>query len=127
MVDDFGTVINPLMLEGQVHGGIAQGIGQALHEHAAFDEQGQLVAGSLMDYTLPRADVLPRFDRFPQHRRKNNVLGVKGRASRCHRRAAGGDLGADGCARRNPCRHAGNAGGIWRALHGFCRFDEAAE
>ncbi|MGB1871938.1 MAG: xanthine dehydrogenase family protein molybdopterin-binding subunit, partial [Candidatus Puniceispirillaceae bacterium] len=79
VVDDFGTVINPLMLEGQVHGGIAQGIGQALHEHAAFDEQGQLVAGSLMDYTLPRADDLPRFDIcFRNIPCKNNVLGVKG-------------------------------------------------
>ena len=79
VVDDFGTVINPLMLEGQVHGGIAQGIGQALHEHAAFDEQGQLVAGSLMDYTLPRADDLPQFDiSFRNIPCKNNILGVKG-------------------------------------------------
>jgi carbon-monoxide dehydrogenase large subunit len=79
VVDDFGTVINPMMLEGQVHGGVAQGIGQALHEHAAFDEQGQLVAGSLMDYALPRADDLPRFDiSFRNIPCKNNVLGVKG-------------------------------------------------
>jgi carbon-monoxide dehydrogenase large subunit len=79
VVDDFGTVINPLMLEGQVHGGIAQGVGQALHEHAAFDDQGQLVAGSLMDYALPRADDLPRFDiSFRNIPCKNNILGVKG-------------------------------------------------
>ena len=79
VVDDFGTVINPLTLEGQIHGGIAQGIGQAMYEHAAFDDQGQLMAGSLMDYTLPRADHLPRFDiHFRNIPCKNNVLGVKG-------------------------------------------------
>ena len=79
VVDDFGAVINPLMLEGQIHGGIAQGIGQAIHEHAAFDEQGQLVAGSLMDYRLPRADDLPSFDiHFRSIPCKNNILGVKG-------------------------------------------------
>ena len=79
VVDDFGNVINPLTLAGQVHGGIAQGIGQAIHEYAAFDEQGQLVAGSLMDYALPRAADLPAFDihfrNIPCH---NNLLGVKG-------------------------------------------------
>jgi len=79
VVDDFGTVINPLMLEGQIHGGIAQGIGQAIHEYAAFDEQGQLVAGSLMDYRLPRAADLPTFDiHFRNIPCKNNILGVKG-------------------------------------------------
>jgi len=79
VVDDFGAVINPMTLEGQVHGGIAQGIGQAIHEYAAFDDQGQLVAGSLMDYKLPRADDLPRFDiSFRNIPCKNNVLGVKG-------------------------------------------------
>ena len=79
VVDDFGAVINPLMLEGQIHGGIAQGIGQAIHEYAAFDEQGQLVAGSLMDYRLPRAADLPTFDiHFRSIPCKNNILGVKG-------------------------------------------------
>ena len=79
VVDDFGTVINPLMLEGQIHGGIAQGVGQAMYEHAAFDDQGQLMAGSLMDYTLPRADHLPDFDiHFRNIPCENNVLGVKG-------------------------------------------------
>lgn len=79
VVDDFGTVINPMMLEGQIHGGIAQGIGQAIHEHAVFDEQGQLVSGSLMDYRLPRADDLPAFDiHFRNIPCKNNILGVKG-------------------------------------------------
>jgi carbon-monoxide dehydrogenase large subunit len=60
VVDDVGTVINPLVVEGQVHGGLAQGIGQALMETCAYDEAtGQLLSGSLMDYALPRADDLP--------------------------------------------------------------------
>ena len=58
-VDDFGIVINPMIVEGQVHGGIAQGVGQALLESAVYDGDGQLVTGSLMDYTMPRADNLP--------------------------------------------------------------------
>ena len=61
-VDDFGTVINPMIVEGQVHGGIAQGIGQALLEQGLYDkESGQLVTGSYMDYAMPRADDLPDF------------------------------------------------------------------
>ncbi len=60
-VDDFGTVINPMIVEGQVHGGVAQGIGQALLELGAYDESGQLVTGSFMDYAMPRADDLPSF------------------------------------------------------------------
>ena len=54
-VDDFGTVVNPMIVEGQVHGGIAQGVGQALLEGAIYDKDGQLVTGSLMDYCVPRA------------------------------------------------------------------------
>ena len=65
VVDDFGMVINPLTLEGQIHGGVAQGVGQALYEFMAYDEDGQLLSGSLMDYTLPRADDLPRIDIIP--------------------------------------------------------------
>ncbi len=60
-VDDFGEVINPMIVEGQVHGGIAQGIGQALLEHGVYDGMGQLVTGSFMDYCMPRADDLPNF------------------------------------------------------------------
>jgi carbon-monoxide dehydrogenase large subunit len=60
-VDDFGIVINPMIVEGQVHGGVAQGVGQALLENAVYDQSGQLVSGSLMDYTMPRADNLPSF------------------------------------------------------------------
>ncbi|MGA1519912.1 MAG: xanthine dehydrogenase family protein molybdopterin-binding subunit, partial [Burkholderiaceae bacterium] len=58
-VDDFGTIINPMIVEGQVHGGLAQGIGQALYENAQYDETGQLMTGSYMDYTMPRADNFP--------------------------------------------------------------------
>ena len=79
VVDDFGKVINPMTLEGQIHGGIAQGVGQALYEHMPYDDEGQLLAGSLMDYTLPRADHLPQLD---IHTRNipclNNPLGAKG-------------------------------------------------
>jgi carbon-monoxide dehydrogenase large subunit len=60
-VDDFGVIVNPMIVEGQVHGGIAQGVGQALLEGAVYDGGGQLVTGSLMDYTMPRADNLPSF------------------------------------------------------------------
>jgi len=58
-VNDFGVVVNPLLVEGQAHGGIAQGIGQALYERVAYSEEGQLLSGSYMDYCLPRADDLP--------------------------------------------------------------------
>lgn len=61
-VDDFGTIINPMIVEGQVHGGLVQGIGQALLEHCVYDrETGQLVTGSFMDYAMPRADDFPAF------------------------------------------------------------------
>jgi carbon-monoxide dehydrogenase large subunit len=59
-VDDVGTVINPLTLKGQIHGGVAQGVGQALMEQVVYDpESGQLMTASLMDYAIPRADTLP--------------------------------------------------------------------
>jgi carbon-monoxide dehydrogenase large subunit len=60
-VDDFGIIINPMIVEGQVHGGIAQGIGQALLEGASYNSDGQLVTGSFMDYAMPRANDLPSF------------------------------------------------------------------
>jgi carbon-monoxide dehydrogenase large subunit len=58
-VDDVGNVINPMIVDGQIHGGLAQGIGQALFEGAIYDEDAQLINGSYMDYTMPRADDLP--------------------------------------------------------------------
>ncbi len=79
MVNDFGTVINPMLVAGQAHGGVVQGIGQALMEHAIFDEQGQPVAGTFMDYALPRATDAPDFS-IENHSVpcKTNRLGVKG-------------------------------------------------
>jgi aerobic carbon-monoxide dehydrogenase large subunit len=80
VVDDFGRTINPLLLEGQVHGGIVQGIGQALLEHAVYDgDSGQLLSGSFMDYAMPRAGDLPSFA-FSTHNvpTTSNPLGVKG-------------------------------------------------
>ncbi|MCZ6508982.1 MAG: xanthine dehydrogenase family protein molybdopterin-binding subunit [Alphaproteobacteria bacterium] len=80
VVDDFGDTVNPLLIEGQVHGGIVQGLGQALHEHTVYDEQsGQLVTGSFMDYTLPRADNFPNFDFTMRNVPcKTNPMGLKG-------------------------------------------------
>ena len=60
-VDDFGHIINPMIVDGQVHGGVAQGIGQALLEHGRYDDYGQLLTGSYMDYCMPRADDVPEF------------------------------------------------------------------
>ena len=65
-MDDCGNVINPLLVAGQVHGGIAQGLGQALYEHAVYDEDGQLITGELMDYAIPRARMMP-MDRMQSH------------------------------------------------------------
>ncbi len=80
VVDDFGVVVNPALLAGQVHGGLAQGIGQALLERTVYDPaSGQLLSGSLMDYVLPRADDLPRFDfDWVVIPCRTNPLGVKG-------------------------------------------------
>jgi carbon-monoxide dehydrogenase large subunit len=80
VVDDFGRIINPLLLEGQVHGGIVQGIGQALVEHTVYDpDSGQLLTGSFMDYAMPRAGNTPSFA-FSTHNVPTtaNPLGVKG-------------------------------------------------
>ncbi len=78
-VDDIGAAVNPLLVEGQVHGGLAQGIAQALFEEANYDEQGTLVTGTFVDYTLPSASDLPSFttDRT-ETRSTTNPLGVKG-------------------------------------------------
>ncbi len=82
VVDDFGTLVNPLLVAGQVQGGVAQGIGQALHEHTVYDEGGQLLTGSFMDYCLPRADDLSALELeliedFPC---VTNPMGIKGAA-----------------------------------------------
>lgn len=79
VVDDFGVLMNPRLAEGQVHGGVAQGIGQAVTEHVVFDEDGQLLTASFMDYSMPRADNLPMiaFHTEPVPS-KNNAFGMKG-------------------------------------------------
>ncbi len=79
MVNDFGTVINPLLVAGQSHGGVVQGIGQALFEHVVYSEDGQLLSGSFTDYALPRADDVPSFAMdFHSVPAKTNLLGAKG-------------------------------------------------
>jgi carbon-monoxide dehydrogenase large subunit len=78
-VDDCGNVINPLLVAGQVHGGIAQGLGQALYEHAVYDESGQLVTGELMDYAIPRAHMMPHLEcSHTTTPSPVNPMGVKG-------------------------------------------------
>jgi len=79
MVNDFGTVINPMLVEGQAHGGVVQGLGQAFMEQTVYDEQGQLLTGSFMDYAMPRASDSPAFT-IASHPvpAKTNTLGVKG-------------------------------------------------
>ena len=77
--DDFGIIINPMIVEGQVHGGLVQGIGQALLENCNYDEDGQLLSGSYMDYTMPRATDVPSFHVDTTVTRcEHNPLGVKG-------------------------------------------------
>jgi aerobic carbon-monoxide dehydrogenase large subunit len=79
-VDDFGNVVNPMIVEGQVHGGLVQGIGQALQEGVIYDESGQLLTGSYMDYTMPRAHDFPNFEVVTSGGTActSNSLGVKG-------------------------------------------------
>jgi carbon-monoxide dehydrogenase large subunit len=78
-VNDFGTIINPLLTDGQTHGGVVQGLGQCLLEHVVYDEQGQLLTGSFMDYAMPRASDMPEVE-FVSHPvpAGTNPLGVKG-------------------------------------------------
>jgi len=79
VVDDFGNLINPMLAEGQVHGGVAQGIGQAVTEHVVFDEDGQLLTASFMDYALPRAEHVPIIRFVPEPVPSTaNPMGMKG-------------------------------------------------
>jgi carbon-monoxide dehydrogenase large subunit len=78
-VDDFGVLINPMIVEGQVHGGIAQGVGQALHEGVVYNSDGQLISASYMDYQMPRAGDLPSYVvETTETRCPSNPLGIKG-------------------------------------------------
>ena len=112
-VDDVGRVINPMIVEGQVQGGVAQGIGQALLEAAVYDPSGQLMSGSIMDYTMPRANDLPNIHVATENTMcTHNPLGSKG----CGEVGAigsppGGHQRGRGCAeglRRAPPGHAGD-------------------
>ncbi len=97
MVNDFGTVINPMLVAGQCHGGVLQGIGQAFLEHTAYDDDGQLLTGSYMDYAIARAHNAPDF-KFFSHPvpAKSNPLGIKG------------------------CGEAGCAGGLTSVMNALC-------
>jgi len=78
-LNDFGRLINPMIVEGQVHGGLAQGIGQALLEGAVYDGSGQLVTASFMDYAMPRADDFPEMvSGLTEVPATTNPLGIKG-------------------------------------------------
>ena len=77
--DDLGYAMNPLLMEGQIYGGAVQGVGQALYEQAVYDDDGQLVTGSFMDYCMPRADSSPAFDfAYTEVPTPRNALGIKG-------------------------------------------------
>jgi carbon-monoxide dehydrogenase large subunit len=79
VVDDFGNLINPLLAEGQVHGGVIQGLGQALHEQVVYDEDGQLLTASFMDYAMPRALDVPNISFTSEPVPSTaNVMGMKG-------------------------------------------------
>ena len=112
-VDDFGIVINPMIVEGQVHGGVAQGVGQALLEGAVYDKDGQLVTGSFMDYSMPRADNLPSLkvdttdDEMPVQSARHQGLRRGGR----DRGAGGGDQRHHRRDRHRGFGHAGDAPG----------------
>jgi carbon-monoxide dehydrogenase large subunit len=76
-VDDAGHLINPLIVEGQIHGGLAQGIGQAMIEEVVYNSDGQLVTGSFMDYALPRAIDFPRFELDAPSRRRRSTRSAR--------------------------------------------------
>jgi aerobic carbon-monoxide dehydrogenase large subunit len=79
IVDDFGATVNPILLEGQVHGGVVQGIGQAIFENTVYDSSGQLLTASFLDYTMPRADGVPDFHFETRNvPSKTNAFGMKG-------------------------------------------------
>jgi len=80
VVDDLGRVLNPLIVRGQIHGGVVQGVGQALIEQQVYDRgSGQLLSGSFMDYAMPRADLMPEIDAtLEEVPCTTNPLGVKG-------------------------------------------------
>ena len=135
-VDDVGTVVNPMLLKAQMHGGIVQGIGQALVEDIVYDADGQLITGSLMDYCLPRADDTCNMDIISAPTiTSSNLIGAKGGGESGPTGASAGDDQCRGrclkAARRKSHRHAGNAaadlagdtdGESFRGLAHACHF-----
>ncbi|MBV9790791.1 MAG: molybdopterin-dependent oxidoreductase, partial [Chloroflexi bacterium] len=121
-VDDVGRVINPLIVEGQIHGGIAQGLAQALYEGAVYDENGQLLTGSFMDYAIPRADMVPSYELDRTETPSPvNPMGVKGAGE-------AGTIGSGACVSNavvDALSHLGirhldmpyTAEKVWRAIH----------
>jgi aerobic carbon-monoxide dehydrogenase large subunit len=79
VIDDVGRMVNPMLVKGQIHGGVVQGLGQALFENLVYDDEGQVIAGSFMDYAMPRADDVPFFE-VDSHEVPTlvNPLGAKG-------------------------------------------------
>jgi carbon-monoxide dehydrogenase large subunit len=124
VVDDFGAVINPLLLEGQVHGGVVQGLGQALCEHTVYDDSGQLLTGSFMDYSMPRAGDLPFFAFSTRNVPcTGNPLGIKGAGEAGAIGAPPAAINAlvDALYREAGVRHIdmpATAHRVWQALHG---------
>jgi carbon-monoxide dehydrogenase large subunit len=126
VVDDFGAVINPILLEGQVHGGVVQGLGQALIEHTVYEEEsGQLLTGSFVDYAMPHADDLPFFSFATRNVPcKANPLGLKGAGEAGAIGAPPGAINAvvDALRRANPSiRHIdmpATPRRVWEALNG---------
>ncbi len=118
--DDFGRLINPMIVEGQVHGGVAQGIGQALLESAIYDDNGQLVTASFMDYAMPRATDLPSFDvHHTTTLSPSNPLGIKG----CGEAGAIGSSAAiinaiTDAIGTNKIEMPATPSRVWQALHG---------
>ena len=112
MVGDFGTVINPMLVEGQSHGGVVQGIGQAMFEHVVYSEDGQPLTGSFTDYALPRADDVPYLrDGLPLGAGEDQRAGRQGlRRGRLRGLAAVGDERHRRRAGRQAHQHAGHAG-----------------
>ena len=115
VVDDVGTVINPLLLKGQIVGGVAQGVGQILMEDIQFDDDGQILTGSFMDYAMPRATDISAVDvKSNPVPTKTNPLGVKGAGEAgcvgAMPAVANALVDALSQSRRPPCRDAGDAG-----------------
>jgi carbon-monoxide dehydrogenase large subunit len=129
-VDDIGTPINPLIIEGQVHGGLAQGIAQALFEEAVYDDDGNLTTGTFVDYTLPSAADLPHFDTDrTETAATSNPLGVKGVGEAGTIASTPAVVNAVVDALRpfgvNDIRMPATPERVWRAIHGAAHEDRA--